>query len=576
MAYHPPMLEDVYGGFRDRYLDYDELTAQVKAWAERYPEVVRTSSIGTTDEGREMWLLEIGPEPDRLRPAVWVDGNMHACELCGSSVALSIAEDVIRLHAGEPSDDLPPTIADRLREVLFYVLPRMSPDGAETVLKTGRYVRSSPRDERPNTQHPRWRGGDVDGDGLALAMRVEDPAGEYVESAEVPGLMLLRRLEDAGPYYKVYPEGTIDNFDGHSVPNPSFLSDNATDLNRNFPFSWMPEGHQMGAGSFPMSAPESRAVVEYTSARPHIFAWLNLHTFGGCYIRPLGDKPDNKMDPEDLALFRQIGTWAEDITGYPMVSGFEEFTYEPDKPLHGDLVDYAYYQRGCISYVIELWDLFRQIGMDKKKRFVDHYTQMSRDDLISFGRWDKDNNEGRVIGTWRPFDHSQLGPVELGGLAPVVGLWNPPYDQIAEVCERHSAAFLLVAAMSPAVRVAATEVSRGDDGVARVAVTVRNEGYLPTYILSSSKALEHNEPLYIDAVADGCELVDAPRDAHRQIGHLDGWGRGMFDGTSSLFYVSGRGNTAEATVSYAVRGSGTLKLRVGSCRTGWIDELVEV
>ena len=570
------MLEQLYGGFRDTYLDYDELTAQVHAWAAGYPDVVRVSSIGTTGEGRQMWLLEIGREPDRWRPAVWIDGNMHACELCGSSVALSIAEDAIRLHIGEPPDDLPPNIGERLRDVLFYVLPRMSPDGAECVLKTGRYVRSSPRDERPNTQHARWIGGDVDGDGLALAMRIDDPAGEFVESDEVPGLMLVRRLEDSGPYYKIYPEGTIDNFDGHTVPSPSFLSDNQTDLNRNFPYSWMPEGHQVGAGAFPLSEPESRAVVEFTSSRPHIFAWLNLHTFGGCYIRPLGDKPDNKMHPDDLALYRQIGAWAEEITSYPMVSGFEEFTYEPDKPLHGDLTDFAYYQRGCISYVIELWDLFRQIGMEKKKRFVDHYTQMSRDDLISLGKWDRAHNAGRAIGQWRPFTHPQLGPIELGGIAPVIGVWNPPYERIAEVCELHSAAFLLVAAMSPAVRVSDTSVERGDDGVARVTVTVRNDGYLPTYVLSSAKQLAHNEPLYVDAEASGCTLIDEARDKHREIGHLDGWGRGLFDGTGAMFYISGRGNTANHTLSYAVRGRGTLVLRIGSCRVGWIDTLVEV
>jgi len=28
-----------------------------------------------------------------------VDGNMHAAELCGSSVALGIAEDMLRFHA---------------------------------------------------------------------------------------------------------------------------------------------------------------------------------------------------------------------------------------------------------------------------------------------------------------------------------------------------------------------------------------------------------------------------------------------------------------------------------------------
>ena len=56
-------------------------------------------------------------------------------------------------------------------------------------------------------------------------------------------------------------------------------------------------------------------------------------------IRPLGDKPDSKMDPTDLAIFKQVEAWMTEHTGYASVSGFHEFLYEPEKPLHGDLTD---------------------------------------------------------------------------------------------------------------------------------------------------------------------------------------------------------------------------------------------
>jgi hypothetical protein len=122
-------------------------------------------------------------------------------------------------------------------------------------------------------------------------------------------------------------------------------------------------------------------VLDFTIAHPNIFAWLNLHTFGGVLIRPLGDNPDSKMDQEDLAVYRQVEKWATDFTGYPTVSGFHEFLYAPDKPLKGDLTDYAYHQRGALAYVIELWDLFTQIGMERRKPFVDVYSRFDRKDL---------------------------------------------------------------------------------------------------------------------------------------------------------------------------------------------------
>src|SRR5580704_10325685 len=134
--------------FREAYLRYDELTRIVQTWAREHPSIVRLESLATTPEGRELWLLTLGPEPDRIRPSAWVDGNMHASELAGSSVALAIAEDVLRLHlegdAKSAVAGLSDVAAARVRGVRFFVLPRMSPDGAETVLTKGRYVRSVP------------------------------------------------------------------------------------------------------------------------------------------------------------------------------------------------------------------------------------------------------------------------------------------------------------------------------------------------------------------------------------------------------------------------------------------------
>jgi hypothetical protein len=570
-------LESLSRGFRSRYLQNDEVEAQLRAWADAFPHLVRLRSIGESLEKRPLWLVTIGPDPDRARPSAWIDGNMHATELAGSSVALAMAEDVLRLHLDKDAElhGLPPHVRARVRDVLFHVLPRICPDGAECVLGVGKYVRSNPRDRRPNKQHARWIAGDIDGDGAALSMRKEDPGGEFVDSKEVPGLLLPRTIEDVGPFYKVYPEGTIENFDGATIPNPYFLSDNEVDLNRNFPFMWSPEPEQPGAGAYPTSEPESRAIVEFVSQHPEVFAWLNLHTFGGVFIRPLGHKDDKKMDPSDLALFRQLEQWAKDLTGYPMVSGFEEFLYEPDKPLHGDLSDFGYNQRGAIAYVCELWDLFKQIGIERKKPFVDHYTHMTRDDMVKLARWDAEHNKGRVMRPWKKFHHPQLGDVEVGGIDTRVGMSNPPYEMLPQVCDQHSAHFLRVAALAPHVtidRVTQTEIG---PGLRRIDVTIENHGYLPTYVLSSAKALAWNEPLHADITTQGCELA-TPSDAHREVGHLEGWGRGLFDGSSALFYMQSKGNAHSKTLHYVVRGTGVLTLKVGSCRTGFIERRIEV
>jgi hypothetical protein len=564
--------------FRTQYLDYQQLTDQLVQWATTHPEFVRLSSIGKSAEGRDIPLLTIGHELERLRPAVWIDGNMHATEVCGSSVALAIAEDIITIHLGKDeagAKPLPGHMAEAIRGALFYVVPRISPDGAEAILKTGRYVRSSPVNDRTNKSHAYWEASDVDGDGLMGYMRQQDPNGELMELRGEDGVplnppvMVPRGPEDAGPFYKLYPEGHIINFDGAQVPDPYFLSDNLYDLNRNFAHDWKPEHEQAGAGHYPGSAPESRAVMDFAVRHPHIYTWLNLHTFGGVVIRPLGDQADSKMDPTDLAMYRQVEAWMTEHTGYPTVSGYHEFLYEPDKPLHGDLSDWAYRQRGCLSYVVELWDIFTQLGIERKKPFVDHYSKLERKDFLALWKMDREINEGRLFKTWRKAKHPQLGDVEVGGFDGRIGISNPPLSKLAETCASQSAAFLRVAALVPQVTLTLLGTESLGNGHTRIELRVANSGYFGTAGLNSAKKLTHAEPLRLTAAGNGVSVL-APLEQIVQIGHLEGWGTGLHHGIS-IFMPWTRGNGSEKHVALVVQGQGQLQVRVGSCRTGWTE-----
>ena len=292
-------------------------------------------------------------------------------------------------------------------------------------------------------------------------------------------------------------------------------------------------------------------------------------------IRPLGHGPDSKMHPEDLAIYRQLEAWMTEHTGYPTVSGYDEFLYEPDKPIRGDLSDYAYQQRGALAYVVELWDLFRRLGMARPKKFVDYYAEVTRDDLIKLAWWDHDENARRVFPPWRPFRHPQLGDVELGGVDPRIGIWNPPPHLLPELCAAQAHVFLHVAALAPRLVIGEIRRTRLPGELTRVEVQIYNEGYLGSYGIPSAQALDFNEPVYASARTTGCELVD-PGAAHQILGHLDGWGHGLHTGANLPAYPGTRGTTHAAWAIYLVRGAGALDVRAGSCRAGFVSAHVAV
>ncbi len=235
LSVFPAALRQDIRCFATKYLDYAELTSQLQAWAKKHPGIVRLSSIGKSAGGRDIPMLTIGANPDEIRPAIWIDGNMHASELCGSSVALALAEDIIAIHQGKDEAGgkaLPRHMADAIRGALVYVVPRISPDGAEEVMKKGRYVRSSPVNDRANKDHAWWEAGDIDGDGEMMYMRQQSPDGELVElrgddgKPLDPPVMVPRLPEDDGPVLQALSRGAHRQL--RRPPHPRSRTSSAT------------------------------------------------------------------------------------------------------------------------------------------------------------------------------------------------------------------------------------------------------------------------------------------------------------------------------------------------------------
>jgi len=148
-----------------------------------------------------------------------------------------------------------------------------------------------------------------------------------------------------------------------------------------------------------------------------------------------------------------------------------------------------------------------------------------------------------------------------------VGLNNPPYEMLPEICERQSAVYLRVAAMAPTLELRAC-VANG-----RLEVEVANTGYLPTYVLDSAKKLAIDARVFIEVEPLGGCSID-PRDARTEVGHLEGWGRGLYN--EYIFYQRSLGSASRRTVSIPVQGRGKVRVRAKGLRVGELVQEIAV
>jgi len=357
------------------------------------------------------------------KPAFWLDGNIHSVEVAASMACLYSINELLTQYG---HDALVTRLVDRMA---FYILPRINPDGVELALADPpRYVRSGVRSYPFVDEDSGLTPGDVDGDGRRLTMRVADPAGPWKTSAKDPRAMIRRGPdEEGGDYYRLFPEGRVVDYDGWVVRFAR--TQQGLDFNRNFPAIWEGEGTQKGAGPFPLSEAETQAVARFITERRNLTGAITYHTSGGIHLRPLSFKADDEMPTEDLWTYRLIGKRATEITGYQAVSVYHDFRYHPKEIMTGAFDDWLYDQLGVFAWTTELWDIVGRATGKTDRKQIDWYRDHPEEDDLAILRWDDEQNGGRGFVDWYPFEHPELGGVELGGwdsLYSLVNAASPP------------------------------------------------------------------------------------------------------------------------------------------------------
>ena len=554
----------------DRFYRYAELTAGLQAAANLFPQLIKLQSMGKSHEGRDIWVLAVtniatGPASDK--PAFWVDGNIHSIEVSASSAVLYFLQTLCEGY-GVDAD-----ITRVLDTRAFYLCPRTNPDGAEWALADKpQFVRSSTR-IYPRT-YPEIEAvqegfdvEDVDGNGKILRMRIKDPNGHWKCHASDERVMVRRDpAEYGGQYYKVIPEGRFakpESFDGTRILVNAPAQ--GLDLNRNFPESWRQEFEQFGAGDYPTSEPEVKAVVDWFITHPNITGGVAFHTFSGVLLRPFGGQPDSKMVPEDLWTFKKIGSKGTELTGYPSIGVYEEFRYHPNEVITGTF-DWIYENLGLYAWVVELWSPMREAGIEKYD-YIDWFRDHPESDDLKLMQWNDAALAGKGFVPWEKFNHPELGEVEIGGWDSFSFISNVPLDLLEKEIAKFPKWLIWQALISPCLELKAAKVTHIADNIWKVRLEVQNTGWLPTIV--SKRAQQHKvtgtlkaeislpaDAMIISASAAGNQASFGAL-SRVDLGQLAGWNH---KGASAWFWADQAPTAHVAVAEWVIRANANSEL----------------
>lgn len=499
----------------DHYYKYDELEKDLKYFAEKYPELCDLEVICVTEEKRNVYAMTItnkktGKALDK--PAFHIDGNTHAGEVTGSMAAMH-AIDVLLNGYGE--DKVITTILDRMT---IYVVPRISPDGAETYLTTPYSIRSVNRVHNP--QEGGVRNEDLDGDGVIRMMRIPTPYGAWKKDKENPSLMVRRDPSDAdGEFYDIYPEGEFEPFVGDENLKKK-KEDWTLDFNRNYPYGWFPENRQAGAGKYPLSNPETKAMADWVIEHPNICGVSTNHTSGGVILYPPGTKSASAASQKDIKQFIEIANMGKEELGYEPLNIYDSFIADPQNYDSGAFDDWCYQSQGIVAYTVELWDLAKRAGVPLifNARATESVSDMMKR-FVACMKW-VNENAPEYYEDWKPFHHETFGDIEIGGFNFKFTQQNPPESFLNGVLEQMTRFMIRFAQVVPRLTVDTLKAEKVTDGVYKVTAIVGNLGYLPTNLTEEATNLRISKP--VEVKISGCKVVSGLETT--DIGNLEGYG----------------------------------------------------
>ena len=521
----------------NRYYDYDEVLHIMERLQAAYPQFIRFEDIGHSYQGRVLRVMmltnqETGSDRDKI--AMWIDGNIHGNEIGGTETLLYLAWWLLEHYDSN----------QRARELLdrrvFYLLPSQNPDGRHQWFHEpdGLFSRSGqkPYDNDRDGLLDEDGLDDLDGDGEILLMRKKVPIGTGTHrlDPDEPRLMIPVSGDKKGDYIMLGREG-IDN-DGDGRVNED--GPGGYDMNRNWPSDWQPGYIQYGAGDYPLSYPETRAIGMFMFEHPNIAAVQSFHHTGGMILRGPANK-SIEYPNADIHVYDEIGKKGESIIPFYRYIVIWKDLYT----VHGGFSTWTYEGLGIFSFANELWSRAQYYGGKNK---ADQRGQLDFNDLALLGD---------VFVDWHPVQHPLYGEIEVGGFKREHG-GMPPSFMIEEMLHRNAMFCVKHAEEIAELEAEPLVVEKLDDELWRVKASFRNKKLMPTRsAMAAQKKI--GLPDRVSVYGEDIEVLAGGRE-------IDRWRPELVEPVDTnpeqLLLESGVPSRGRVTLVWLVRGHGEINI----------------
>jgi hypothetical protein len=462
----------------DKYHSADVIYDWLERWAEKYPELVDLYEVGESYEGRQILQITVTNKKtgkDTDKPAAFFEGGRHSGEVTGSECVLWLAKYLLENYGTDPE------VTRLLDTKTIYLKPINNPDGHNLYMHTAQSNRSTvrPEDNDGDGLLDEDPPDDLDGNGIILTMRWKDEKkGTFIPDSKDSTGRIMKRVPAGKGIYLTSSEGIDNDNDGRI--NEDGIG--GLDLHRNYPENWRPETEatgrgntQGGAGEFPLSETETRAVVTFLLSHPNVYVVNSMDTSVPMHLRPPSTSPsEDRMYPEDLKWYKKFDDIGKKITGYSKAGDVYD-DYGQGNPLFGHGPDFGYWYFGAIWYGDEIWNG----GRNKD------YNGDGNTDQLDMIIWDDKENDGIGFTEWTPAKHPVYGDIETGGFDPKFFSQNPPSKHLEPWIKNQALFNLEMVKYLPElvwenIETKKVRSYKTDSADYQLKVSFRNAGKLPT------------------------------------------------------------------------------------------------